>query len=193
EVLPPVVAPANEDVAVGMAGVEVVDRDPIEPGVEILLHLPHHIAGEGAQVGEPIATLRGEDEAKLVAVLPTAPDNGLAVRRVGVGAIEPAALAVACRPVALQVADVGVGRPAADLEAHDPRLDHDAARPLPWPALGGHPLEPIGHCLASPDAGAPSLPGPLPLAAAPSLAAHLSELQRAAIGFGRGPHHLGHE
>jgi len=47
--------------------------------------------------------------------------------------------------------------------------------------------------LASTDPGAPSLPGPLSSAAAPPLAAHLSELQRAAIGFGRGPHDLGHE
>jgi hypothetical protein len=50
EVLALIVAPADDDLAVGMAGVEVVDRDPIEPDAEVLLHLPHHVAGECAQV-----------------------------------------------------------------------------------------------------------------------------------------------
>src|SRR3977135_3989141 len=95
EVLAPIIVPADDDVAVGVAGVEVVDRDPIEPSAEILLHLPHHIAGEAAQIGETVAVLRGDDEAELMAVLPTAFGEGLAVRRLGLGAIEPAALPVA--------------------------------------------------------------------------------------------------
>src|SRR5690349_14930460 len=119
-------------------------------------------------------------------VLPAACGEGLAVRRVGVGAIETAALAVARRAVALQIADVGIGRPAADLQSHDPRLDYDPTHPLPRPTFRGHPFEPIGCRLAAADPGAPSLPGLLPRLPTPSLAAHLSELQRAAIGFGRG-------
>jgi hypothetical protein len=192
EVLPPVVAPANEDVAVGVTGVEVVDRNPIELGAEILLHLPHHIAGEGTQVREPITVLRSDDEAKLMAVLPAAFGEGLAVRRVGVGGIKPAALAVPRRAIALQVADVGGGCPATNLEPHDPRLDHDPAHLRIRPTLGGRPLEPIHHGLAPTNPGAPSLPGP-PRAAALLFAAHLGKLQGAAVGFDRGPHDLGHE
>ena len=73
------------------------------------------------------------------------------------------------------------------------RVDHDPARPQPWPALGGHPLEPIGRGLASTDPGAPSLPGPLSPAATRPLPSHLGELQRPAVGLGRRSHDLGHE
>ena len=193
EVLALVVAPADNDVAVWVAGVEVVDRDPIEPGAEILLHLPHHVAGEAAQVREPVAVLRSDDKAELVAVLAPALREVLAVRRVGLGTVKPAALAVARRPVALQVADVGVGRPAAQLQPHDPRLDHDAAHPCVRSTLNGHPLEAVGCRLAPADPGASSLPGPRPPAAAPPLPAHLGELQRTAIGPGCGSHDLSHK
>ena len=40
----------DHDMGVGMAGVVMVDRDPVEPRVEVLLHLPHEVAGEAAQV-----------------------------------------------------------------------------------------------------------------------------------------------
>jgi hypothetical protein len=49
--------------AVRVAGVEMVDRDPIEPRAEVLLHLSHHIQGEGPQVGKAIPILRGDDAA----------------------------------------------------------------------------------------------------------------------------------
>jgi hypothetical protein len=56
----------GHDMAVRMAGVEVLhDRDPVEPCAEILFHLPHHVAGEAAQVRQPIAILRRNDEPEL--------------------------------------------------------------------------------------------------------------------------------
>jgi hypothetical protein len=88
---------------------------------------------------------------------------------------------------------VGIGGPAADLQAHDPRLDHDPTHPFPRPTFRGHLFEPIGCRLAAAYSGASSLPGPLPRTAALSLAAHLSELQRSPVSFSRSPHHLGHE
>src|SRR5450631_1989900 len=77
EVLAEIVPPADDDVAVGVAGIEVVDRDPIQPGAQIPLHLPHHVAGEGTQIREVIAVLRGDDEAELVAVLSASLDERL--------------------------------------------------------------------------------------------------------------------
>ena len=193
EVLAVIVLPADDDVAVRVAGIEVVDRDPIQPRAQILLHLPHHVAGEGAQVREVVAVLRGHDEAELVAVFPAALGEGLAVRLVGLGAIEPAALAVPRRAVALQVADMGVGSPAAELQAHDPGLDHDPAHALARATLTGRELQPIGHGLAAADPGAPSLLGPRPPGAAPTLPAHLGQLQRTAIGPGGRSHDLIHK
>lgn len=51
---------AGDDVAVGMAGVVVVDRDPIEPGAEVALHLPHQVAGDAAEVGD-VGGILGRD------------------------------------------------------------------------------------------------------------------------------------
>jgi hypothetical protein len=41
--------------AVRVAGVEVIDRNPIESGAEILFHLPHYVVVEATKIGEPIA------------------------------------------------------------------------------------------------------------------------------------------
>ncbi len=73
---------ADNDMGVRLPGVEVVDRHPIERGVEVLLHLSHEIAGEGLEVPELDAVLGGHDEPELVAVLQPAIDEGP-----GVGAI----------------------------------------------------------------------------------------------------------
>src|SRR5258707_928696 len=60
-------------------------------------------------------------------------------------------LAFAGRAVALQVADVGIGRPAGDLEPHNPCLDDDPPHPLAGPAHLRRKLEPIGHRPAATD------------------------------------------
>ena len=39
---------ADDDMGMRVAGVVVIDRDPIQPGPEVLLHLIHQGAGEGA-------------------------------------------------------------------------------------------------------------------------------------------------
>jgi len=66
EVLAEVIAAADHDMALRMSGVEMVDRDPVEPGAEVLFRLPHEVAGEGADIREPVAVLGGDDEAELV-------------------------------------------------------------------------------------------------------------------------------
>ena len=38
------------DMGVGMAGVVMIDGDPVESLVEVLLHLPHGVVGAAAQV-----------------------------------------------------------------------------------------------------------------------------------------------
>jgi hypothetical protein len=42
---------AQEDMGVRVACVVVVDRDPVELGPEVGFHLPHQVAGGGAQIG----------------------------------------------------------------------------------------------------------------------------------------------
>ena len=100
---------ADDDVGVGMAGVVMIDRDPVELGAEVLFHLPHEVAGEAAQVAHFGGILGRHDEAELMTVLPAALDKGLAVRLVLERRIGAALLAVARHPVAFEVAQMGVG------------------------------------------------------------------------------------
>ncbi len=60
----------NDDVSVRMAGVVVIDRDPVEAGAKVGLHLLHEIAGSRAMIRELHALLGRYDEAELVAVFP---------------------------------------------------------------------------------------------------------------------------
>ena len=84
----------DDDMGVGMAGVVVIDGDPVELGVEVGFHLLHQIAGGLPQVGQFHAVLRRDDEAELVAVVASAFDEGAAVLHVALGGIGLALLAV---------------------------------------------------------------------------------------------------
>src|SRR5262249_54888660 len=52
EVAALIVAPANHDVGVRMAGVEMIDRHPVEPCIKIAFHLGQQIADEGFEIGK---------------------------------------------------------------------------------------------------------------------------------------------
>ena len=49
-----------------MAGVEMINRDPVELGVEVDLHLPDQVANKGLQVGKLRAGISGYNEAEQV-------------------------------------------------------------------------------------------------------------------------------
>ena len=147
EVAPLVVAAADHDVGVGVAGVEVVDRDPVELGVEVLLHLPHQVADEGLEVLEAAAVLRRDDEAELVRVAFGAVEERVAVDIVAGGVVELARYAVAGDAVALDVAQVGLGR------AEVARALTRVARPHDDPAAAGRDEPGAGEqarCRAAP-------------------------------------------
>ncbi len=129
----------DDDVRMRVAGVVMIDRDPVEPSTEVGFHLPHQIAGSLPQVGQLHTVFGRDDEAELVAVLATAVEKGAAVRHVALGRIDLALLAVPRDAVALQVAQVRVDRLGADelpaarraalrVELHDARLNRDPAR-----------------------------------------------------------------
>ena len=100
---------AHEDMGVGMAGVVVIDRDPVELRAEVGFHLLHQIAGELAQVGQLGAVLGRDDEAELMAVLAAPLQEGAAVRLV-LGRIDLALLAVPGDAVPFEIAQVRVHR-----------------------------------------------------------------------------------
>ena len=90
----------------------MIDGDPVEARVEVLLHPPHQVAGEAAQNVQLDRIFRRDDEAELVAVLATALDEGAAVCLVLEGGIGAAPLAVARDAIAFEIAQMRVGRPA---------------------------------------------------------------------------------
>jgi hypothetical protein len=122
---------ADDHVRVRVPGIVVIDGDPIEGGVEVLLHLLHELPREGLEVAELDAILGGDDEPELVPVLPAAVDEVLGVglvvgRRVGVPA-----LPVQGDALALQVAQVGGdGLTLHPLQLDDACLDDDAPCPV---------------------------------------------------------------
>ena len=133
----------DDDVGMGMAGVVVIHGYPIEAGVQVLLHLPHEIAGEAAQIAHLRGVFRRDDEPELVAILPATLDEGAAVRLVLNVRIGAALLAVAGHSVAFEIAQMGIrrlarrashlraARSALRVEFDYPRLDDDPPRAKP--------------------------------------------------------------
>ena len=68
--------------------------------------------------------------------------------------------AITGRAVALQVVEMRMGCPAADLQPDDARLDHDATHALAWISLPCCELQPVGRGLTPTDPRAATLSGP---------------------------------
>jgi len=106
--------------------------------------LLHHVAGESAKIGEPIAVFGRDDEAELVAILSTAFDEGSPIRPVVIRSVELASSAISSRALALQVGKMRMGCSTAGFQSDDTGFDHDAARTLAVVSLSCRELQPIG-------------------------------------------------
>ena len=53
----------------GVVGVPMVDRDPVEPGFEVARHVVHEFAGEGTKVCHIARILGRHDDSEMVAVI----------------------------------------------------------------------------------------------------------------------------
>src|SRR3546814_19055463 len=89
--------------AVGMAGVEMIHRYPVERGVQVLLHLRHQSPDHRFQLIIFGAILRRDNAAELVAVAIGPLQESLAVDLISIRTTEHAALALAGRAVPLQL------------------------------------------------------------------------------------------
>jgi hypothetical protein len=61
-----VIPAADDDVGMRMAGVEMINRDPVELCVEVDLHLADEVANKRLQVGKFGAVISGYNEAEQV-------------------------------------------------------------------------------------------------------------------------------
>ena len=133
---------ADDDVGMGMAGIVMIDRDPIEAGLKILLHLLHQVAREASQIGHFIGIFRRHNEAELMPILTAPLDKGLAVGLVLESRIGLSFLSVPVDPIPFEIAKMGIDRPSRrlgpfgatrsafpplDIEPDHPRLDRDTA------------------------------------------------------------------
>ena len=79
----------------GMAGVVVIDGNPIEFRAKVRFHLLHEIAGVGREVRQLRAVLGRDDESELMSVVLAAIKEGVAIGAVLGRRLEPPALAIA--------------------------------------------------------------------------------------------------
>jgi hypothetical protein len=110
-----------------MAGVVVIDGDPIELRAKVGLDLRHQLAGVAGEVGKIGGVLGRDDEAELVAIVLAAIEEGVAIGAILRRRIELAALAVAGGAVALDIAQMRGGLAAAAGGANRAGFDDDAA------------------------------------------------------------------
>jgi len=95
---------ANDNVGMRMAGVVMIDRDPIEARLEVLLHLSHEIARKTSQIGHFIGIFRRHNEAELMPILTAPLDKGLAASLVLNSRIGLPLLAISIDPVPFEIA-----------------------------------------------------------------------------------------
>jgi len=110
EVLALIVAATDDDVGVGVPGVEMVDGHPVELGVEVALHLRHEVARKWLQFGQQRPVIGRDHEPELVRVLLRAIEKGAAIGVVADGFVEPAWRALAVHPVAHDLLEVRTRR-----------------------------------------------------------------------------------
>lgn len=123
-----IILAAQHDMRVRMAGVEVIDRRPVELRAEIFFHTRHQAAGERLQVFIIRAILRCDDETELVAVTVSPIEERLAIGFILQRIVKLARLAVAGDAVALDITQM---RPRAVHalagQPDDARFDDDPA------------------------------------------------------------------
>ena len=153
----------NDDVGMRVAGVVMIDRDPVELRPEVGFHVLHQIAGGLARVGQFRAVLGRDDEAKLMAVIASPLQESMAILHVARGRIDLALLTILRHAVPFEIAQVRVHRLGADklpsargsalrVELHHPGLHRHppcpGARPAPVPAPRALILEAQRCCSA---------------------------------------------
>jgi hypothetical protein len=93
----------------GMAGIKMVHRHPIELRSQVSFEFAHEVAGEARQVAELRALLGRDDDAELVAIVLATIEEGIAVGPVLRRRIQPAALTIARGAVALNITEMSGG------------------------------------------------------------------------------------
>ena len=122
--------PAHQHMDMRIVGVPMVDRDPVEPGVEVDLKLAHEVPRIAAQVSELGRVLGADDEAEVVAITCASFGEGIAIGLVASCIEHRGVASVAGHAVALEITDVPPERRGAVLRTampDDATVPEDAA------------------------------------------------------------------
>jgi len=106
EILPLIVFASDDDMAVGMTRIVMVDRNPVEAGAEIAFHRLDKPAGERLQILIASAVFRGDDEPELMAVTRASIQEFLTIEPLGRTIIKIAGISLAAHTVTLEVEKV---------------------------------------------------------------------------------------
>src|SRR5262245_9305093 len=190
QVLSSVILATDDNVSVRMAGVEMIDRDPVELSVKVDLHLPDEVADERFQVSKLGAVISGNNEAELVRIVCRSVEKGSAIDVLARSIIEPARPTVPRNAIAQDVPQVCLCRakPAARdgrvASLHDNaaaiRRDkaeggaHAGTHPTPE-ACGRNPVSPLQRAAAV-FAGFAQYAGGVPLGGGATCSADASQL-----------------
>jgi hypothetical protein len=120
-------AAAHQDVDMGMLGIPVIDRDPVEPRTKIARGLMHEFAGKAPQAFQLARIIRRDNEPEMMPVAFAALSESPAVCIVPGNIEEFAGRSIAGDAVPLEITDMGSQRPGRSHPTHDTRLDHGAA------------------------------------------------------------------
>ena len=122
---------------VGVVGVPVVDRDPVQPRSQISLGLGHQFAGRGPKVSQVAGVLGRDDETEVVSVVFAAlGEGGVVGRPVTVEHLGGRTVAGhALPPQVSQMLDQRRGRVALSAVANDAGLDDHT--PIERPGRSG--------------------------------------------------------
>ena len=111
QILAQLISAVDDDMNMRMAGIKMVHLHPIELRSQVTFEFAHEVAGEAGEVAEAHTVLGRDDDAKLVAVVLAAIEEGIAVGPVLRRGIQPAALAIARGAVALNITQMSGGSP----------------------------------------------------------------------------------
>src|SRR5467141_656481 len=126
QILAQLIPAVDDDMNMRMAGIKMAHRDPIELRSQVSFEFGHEVAGEAGEVAKRRAVLRRDDDAKLVAVVLAAIEEGVAVGPVLRRRIQPAALAIARGAVALNITQMSGGAAVLAGGTDGARFDDDA-------------------------------------------------------------------
>ncbi|KMZ13524.1 VirD2 components relaxase [Candidatus Burkholderia humilis] len=142
EVAADIVTAPHDDVRVGIVGVPVIDRHPLQPGSQIGFHPRHEVTGVGPQIVQRGTVLGRHDEAEMMPIVDAASLEAVEIRCIGLRSIGPSRITVAAHAVALDIAEMlgeglGAGLSMVDQQGLDGDPPRKGRQRLAGEASGG--------------------------------------------------------